>query len=159
MSPTSRVMFAVIVAAAASVLWLHDSGRSTPETPVSVESVPARQAIGLSSRENVGSKSATGPRHTVDVPESVGDSQPPEVLNEQTLAHTTWGRGGFELEFSPGGVVRIGGQERASWQIVGDRIHLYNDRGEEHWLDIENGRITWNGEAVSRVKGFGRQDP
>jgi hypothetical protein len=153
MSPTTRVILAALVVGAVAVFWLRDGDLPTPKAPPSVESAPARQASGLALRENAGSKSEAGSQHAADAAESVGHSPPsPELLNEQTLVNTTWGRDGFELEFAPGGVLRIGGRERASWQVIGDSIRLYDHRGEEHWLDIENGRVTWNGEEVGRVK-------
>lgn len=77
----------------------------------------------------------------------------PDVINEQTLVDTTWGRGGFEIEFGPDGALRIGGRDRARWQIIGDRIHLYSETtDEEHWLEIDGNRITWQGQDIARTK-------
>lgn len=153
MSPMTRVILAALVVAAASVFWLRPADPPMPKAPVPDESVLVQSTSGPSSRENAGAASETGSQHPAAAAETVGQlPSPPELFNEQTLVNTAWGRDGFEFELAPGGVVLINGRERASWQVVGESIRLYDRRGEEHWLDIENGRVTWNGEEVGRVK-------
>ena len=93
---------------------------------------------------------STGPNSFIQA--AAGESTSAPILDTQTLEGTTWGREGFELEFAPGGELRIGGRERARWQVLGNRIRLYDQRGEEHWLEIAGGRITWNGEEVGRIR-------
>lgn len=153
MNPAPLVVLTAVVLGAASIFWLRGVDLPSQQAPVAVESASTRQPSGRSAREHAGAGVASGPKHVADPPHSSGDSDPPpELLDEQTLVNTTWGRDGFEFELAPGGVVLIGGRERAGWEIIGDRIRLFDQRGEEHWLDMENGRITWNGEEVGRVR-------
>jgi len=139
------VVFIVLVMAGAAVMWRGHGDRSFPEAPEPHQSAhsalePAKPGAGEE------------PQPLVEAPEPVGQAVTPAPLNEQTLESTTWGRDGFELELAPGGVLRIGGRARARWQVIGNRIRLYDRRGEEHWLDIVDDRVTWNGQEVYRVK-------
>ena len=140
-----RGVFVLLVIAGVTLFWWLDDRQATP---LSNDSAPMVQPSTPSLQAPAQAESAT----VTDLRGSIGRSIPTAFLDARTLEGSTWGRDGFELECAPGGELRVGGKARARWQIVGNRIRLYDQRGEEHWLDIADGGITWNGEEVGRIR-------
>jgi hypothetical protein len=152
MRPMLRISLTVLFVGTATVLWLTGGHFSAPN-PLPIEPTAVEQLSGLTHRENTVSRSKAESKPARNGAQNIGEpGSHTSVIDEQTLVNTTWGRDGFELEFGPGGVLLIGGRKRANWEIIGEKIRLYNRRGEEHWLNIQNGQITWNGQEVGRVK-------
>ena len=72
----------------------------------------------------------------------------PEKWTEKNLAGTTWKAEGFDFVFAKDGTWHMAGRQASKWRIEGDRIKLFNDKGEVHYLDIEGNELTFNGKPI-----------
>jgi len=84
-----------------------------------------------------------------------------EPLNARTLAGSKWQPTGMEklgrmdikleIEFAPDGTWRVNDNIRAKWKVEGNRVKIYNDEGEVHYVDIVGDKLMFNGEEVQRA--------
>lgn len=83
--------------------------------------------------------------------------EPGEPLSGETLKGTKWSMGArgdvkIVCEFADNGEWRVNGETKARWQVIGDRVRIYNDDlGEEHYVDIDGDKLTFDGEVISRA--------
>lgn len=72
----------------------------------------------------------------------------PAAWSEKTLAGTTWKTEGFDFSFGKDGTWHMAGRAASKWRVEGDRIKLFNDKGEVHYIEIEGDMLTFNGKPV-----------
>lgn len=83
---------------------------------------------------------------------SSGVAPTPAYLNQETLTGTKWKDGPMEMELAPNGEWKVAGRTRAKWKVEGKRVKIYDDKGEEHFLDIVGNKLMFEGKEVSRMQ-------
>ena len=73
-------------------------------------------------------------------------------ITAESLTGCKYKQGQLEIEFAPDNRWLVNGKERAKWEIVGTRVRMYDDKGEEHWVDIEGDKLIFEGQRVELWK-------
>ncbi len=73
-------------------------------------------------------------------------------ITAESLTGCKYKQGQLEIEFAQDNRWLVNGKERAKWEIVGTRVRMYDDKGEEHWVDIEGDKLIFEGQRVELWK-------
>ena len=75
-------------------------------------------------------------------------------ITEETLTGVKYKEfdGKVEVEFAANHKWLINGRERAKWEIVGSKVRIYDDKGEEHWVDIDGDKLLFEGQRLELWK-------
>jgi hypothetical protein len=76
----------------------------------------------------------------------------PESLTAETLAGTTWEDGMVTVSFLPDGRWEMNGRICAKWEVEGSRVRIYDDKGEEHFVDIVGDNLEFEGKIIVRTE-------
>jgi hypothetical protein len=167
------VVVIVVVCAVAAGLWFTRSGEpeDTPapvQPPKAVEPVKAETPPPPEEPEESEVKTADAEPETP--PEAVQkamaeaaeqatanrERQPfegvPITTESLTGCITKLGDTGKDIEFAVDHVWKVAGKDTAMWEIVGNQVKIYDEKGEEHYLDIEGDKLMFNGERVELWK-------
>ncbi|MBI4559717.1 MAG: hypothetical protein HY706_19175 [Candidatus Hydrogenedentes bacterium] len=77
---------------------------------------------------------------------------PAAYLTAASLAGTQWEQDVIWMQFLPDGRWAMNGRVCAKWEVVGSRVRIYDDKGEEHFLDIVGYGLEFNGEKITKAK-------
>jgi hypothetical protein len=56
------------------------------------------------------------------------------------------------IEYAPNGEWKVNGNVRAKWTIEGNKVKIYDDKGEVHYIDIVNNKLVYNGKDVKMTR-------
>ena len=84
-----------------------------------------------------------------DPPEDLAQ---PESLTAETLAGTTWQDGMVIVNFLPDGRWEMNGRICAKWEVEGSRVRIYDDKGEEHFVDIVGDNLEFEGKIIAKTE-------
>lgn len=76
----------------------------------------------------------------------------PELLTAETLAGTTWEDGMVIVNFLPDGRWKMNERICAKWEVEGSRVRIYDDKGEEHFVDIVGDNLEFEGKTIARTE-------
>lgn len=76
-----------------------------------------------------------------------------EHLTAKTLAGTKWKDGMVDVEFMADGRWKMNGRICAKWVVEGNRVKIFDDKGEVHYVDIVGDVIEFNGKKIGRMEG------
>jgi len=163
---TGMLLIAVVAfAVAAIVAWQKSGSRDTGTAPAPREApVPVQQATPPEPPETSQAALVEVTEELVEEPvqeseeEPAASPEPPKpgqddpfggkAITAETLAGCTYTQGRLEIEFAPNGIWKVNGNPRAKWRIEGGRVRMYDDKGEEHFLDIAGNKLLFNGEEI-----------
>jgi hypothetical protein len=74
------------------------------------------------------------------------------TLTAETLAGTSWQDGQINVAFLPDGRWQMNGRICAKWEVSGDKVRIYDDKGEEHFVDIVGDSLAFNGQIIGKAK-------
>lgn len=74
------------------------------------------------------------------------------TLTAETLTGTKWEDGPISVKFLPDGKWEMNGRVCAKWEVDGNRVRIYDDNGEEHFVDIVDDTLEFEGKKIGRVK-------
>lgn len=111
-----------------------------PEAPSAPVEIPRAEAGPT--------KAPASEKPVPETPEGREGIPRPDVWSEKTLAGTTWEAEGFDFAFGKDGTWHMAGRAASKWRVVGDRIKLFNDKGEVHYLDIVGDELMLQGKPV-----------
>lgn len=75
------------------------------------------------------------------------------ALTAERLRGTEWEQGKVKSEFLPDGRWSMNGRICARWEVLGDKVRIYDDeKNEEHFLDIVGDTLEFNGKKLGRLK-------
>lgn len=77
-------------------------------------------------------------------------ADPPGKLTARTLAGTRWEQGVINTKFHPDGTWEMNGRVCAKWEVVGDRVRIFDGSGEEYYLDIVGDSLEFKGQKIAR---------
>ena len=88
-------------------------------------------------------------------PETAGPLEmPPQpaTLTADTLAGTRWKHDLVDVRFLSDGRWEMNGRICAKWEVEGNRVRIFDDKGEEHFVDIQGDSLVFNGQKIARVQ-------
>jgi hypothetical protein len=143
----------VTICAGALVLWYSTSSGATAPTRSSVpDAAPPSESIQPEPVASTAEADAGPINETVSVGSSASATSPAmEKLTATTLAGTKWKDGMVDVEFMADGRWKMNGRICAKWVIEGDRVKIFDDKGEVHYVDIVGNTLEFNGKQIGRL--------
>jgi len=146
----------VLVCVGGGAVWKMSRTRepAEPDAPQPVQ--PATQVTPEpAARASVAPRPMDDPEPEPAVPTEEPPAEPPAepaTLTAESLAGTKWEQGPVNMKFLPDGRWEMNGRICAKWEVEGNRIRIFDDNGEEHFVDIEGDTLTFNGQEIARVE-------
>lgn len=169
------VMVVVLIVAVVTVVMIARGGDVTPQpepepapapkpvpiTPVAQPPEPAPappEPVAVVDEPQAEPEAQPEPEPSVEVAKA---DEPKEPLNARTLAGSKWkpaltesmknSNFKIEIEFAPDGTWRVNNNIRAKWKVEGNRVKIFDDKGEVHYVDIVGDKLMFNGEEIQRA--------
>jgi hypothetical protein len=117
--------------------------RLIPPASLASSAKPAPVVFGPQTTPELGTDTPTA----TDPPEDIVQ---PESLTAETLAGTTWEDGLVIVNFLPDGRWEMNGRICAKWEVEGSRVRIYDDKGEEHFVDIVANKLAFERKTIAR---------
>lgn len=79
----------------------------------------------------------------------------PSKWNAETLGGTKWKAKDPktpDFEFTRDGKWKVKDRVASKWSFEGNRIRLYDDKGEEHFIDVVGDKLMFGGEEIATQK-------
>jgi hypothetical protein len=73
-----------------------------------------------------------------------------DALNAETLKGTRWVDGPVDVEFMADGRWKMNGRICAQWAVEGNRVKIFDDKGEVHYVEIAGNLLEFNGKTIVR---------
>lgn len=73
------------------------------------------------------------------------------LLTAETLQGTSWEDGRISMAFLPDGRWQMNGRVCAKWEVLGDKVRIFDDKGEEHFVDIVGDSLAFNGKKIAKA--------
>lgn len=153
------IICVVIVCGAAVLLWGARPENGEPAQPVVPEQTevaqPAPEPQPLAAEtEAVPAPEPEAAPEPVAAETPAADAAPADTttLNAETLVGTRWKTDMVDVRFLPNGQWEMNGRVCAKWQVEGNRIRVFDEEGETHYVDIDGDSLVFDGEKVSQAE-------
>ncbi|MCP4643772.1 MAG: hypothetical protein GY851_25225 [bacterium] len=156
------VLVAVVIVVAAGIgIWRMQPDASGPpdvgpNPPVDapVAPTPAPPAAPVVEPEPA-DPPEPAPEPVAEAPAETPSGMPD--FTTETLTGTAWKmelgpNAVVSVEFAADGQWLVDGRPRAKWEIVGNRVRMYDDKGEEHFVNIKGHTLLFNEIEIPRAK-------
>lgn len=160
-STTRTTIIAVAVCVVAVVAWrfsLHASVKPVAISPSAdvVEAKAVAETDWFKPEAPAAPEPALEPMAEPTVEAAVRETDVEQgaegTLTAETLKDTRWKEGAVDVVFMADGRWQMNGRICAKWEVIGDRVRIFDDKGEEHFVDIVGNSIAFNGKEIGRVE-------
>jgi len=156
---TVVALLLVVACIAGFLIWRL--GEPAPAQPIGVQSKvesPAPHAkpewFQAKAQQPEARIEAPAPAAPPAAPPEAKPAEPAAVapmLTAETLAGTKWQDNKIEVAFLPDGRWQLNGRICAKWEVNGDKVRIFDDKGEEHFVDIVGDSLAFNGQKIGRA--------
>ncbi|MBX7258063.1 MAG: hypothetical protein K1Y02_17005 [Candidatus Hydrogenedentes bacterium] len=115
--------------------------KQQPPIPAKPALVPVVAEVSAPTKaEDRAAQSSPAPQAAAETP-----------LTAETLAGTRWQDDKIDIAFLPDGRWQMNGRICAKWEVNGDKVRIFDDKGEEHFVDIVGSSLAFNGKKIGRA--------
>lgn len=128
-------------------VWLVTGSKSDP-TPE--PSSPAAENAVATPQVPVAAEAPVTPPPVVTASAPIASVSAPAqpFITEQSLTGAKYEVDKVVMEFAADKKWTVNGEAKAMWAIEGNRVKIYDDKGEEHFLDIKGDKLSFEGQPV-----------